>query len=124
VDAYRKAGGDGDVIGQLTLSFGHDRDKAIDLALEIWPNAGIPGQLSQDLPTYVHFEQASELVTRAVIEKQIPCGADVDAIVKAATEFAEAGFTMLHVHQIGPDQRGFLDWWQQELADALASVQS
>jgi hypothetical protein len=40
VDAYRKGGGKGDVIGQLTLCFGRDRDKAIDTALEIWPNAG------------------------------------------------------------------------------------
>jgi hypothetical protein len=27
---------------------------------------------------------------------------------------------MLHFHQIGPDQDAFLDWWRDELADALA----
>ena len=122
VDAYREAGGDGDVIGQLTVCFGRDRDKAIDTALEIWPNAGVPGQLSQDLPTYTHFEQAAQLVTRDTIAEQVPCGDDVDAIVKAVAEFADAGFTMLHFHQIGQDQQGFLDWWQQELSDALADV--
>jgi coenzyme F420-dependent glucose-6-phosphate dehydrogenase len=119
VDAYRNAGGKGDVIGQLTLCFGRDREKAIDTALEIWPNAGIPGQLSQDLPTYTHFEQAAELVTREAIAEKMPCGDDVAAVVAAATEFADAGFTMLHVHQVGPDQQGFFDWWQEELADAV-----
>jgi G6PDH family F420-dependent oxidoreductase len=122
VDAYRNAGGDGDVIGQITICFGRDREKALDTALEIWPNAGVPGQLSQDLPTYVHFEQASQLVTREVIADQVPCGDDVDAVVETATQFAEAGFTMLHVHQIGPDQQGFLDWWQSEVAEAVRDV--
>ena len=122
VDAYRKAGGDGDVIGQLTLCYATDREQAIDTALEVWPNAGVPGQLSQDLPTYTHFEQAAQLVTRDVIAEQIPCGSDAGAIVKAASEYAEAGFTMLHLHQIGPDQEGFFTWWREELADALSDV--
>jgi hypothetical protein len=110
------------VIGQLTLCFGRDRDKAIDTALEVWPNAGVPGQLSQDLPTYTHFEQAAQLVTRDTIAEQVPCGDDPQAIVDSVTEYADAGFTMLHIHQIGPDQRGFLDWWREELADAVAEV--
>src|SRR3954471_12953928 len=122
VDTYRDGGGDGDVIGQLTLCFGRDRDAAIDTALKIWPNAAIPGQLSQDLPTYTHFEQASQLVTRDTIAEQVPCGDDVDAIVKSVREFADAGFTMLHFHQIGPDQTGFFDWWREELADAIADI--
>ena len=110
------------MIGQLTLCFGRDRDKAIDTALEIWPNAGLPGQLTQDLPTYAHFEQASELVTRETIADEVPCGDDVDAIVKAVRDFADAGFTMLHFHQIGPDQHGFLEWWRDELAEAVAEI--
>ena len=122
VDAYRKAGGSGDVIGQLTICYATDRERAIDTAFEVWPNAGVPGQLSQDLPTYTHFEQAAQLVTRDVIADQIPCGNDAGAIVKAASEYAEAGFTMLHFHQVGPDQQGFLDWWRDELADALGDV--
>ncbi len=122
VSAYQKAGGKGDVIGQLTLCFDRDREKAIDTAFEIWPNAAIPGQLSQDLPTFTHFEQAAELVTREHIADQITCGDDVDAVVEAVTEFAEAGFTKLHFHQVGPDQQGFIDWWRDELADAVSAV--
>ena len=94
------------MIGQLTLCFGRDKDKAIDTAFAIWPNAGIPGQLSQDLPTYTHFEQASELVTREIIADDMPCGDDVDAVVKAAREYADAGFTMLHFHQVGSRPAG------------------
>ncbi len=122
VDAYRAAGGDGDVIGQLTLCFGRDRERAIEMATEIWPTAAIPGQLSQDLPTYRHFEQAAELVTPEAIAREVICGDDTDAVVRAVGEFADAGFTMLHFHQIGSDQQGFLDWWQAELGEAVTAV--
>lgn len=120
VAAYRDAGGDGDVVGQLTLCFDTDRERAIDTAFTIWPNAGVPGQLSQDLPTFTHFEQAAQLVTREMIGEQVLCGNDALAVAKAVAEFADAGFTKLHFHQIGPDQAGFLDWWTDELSGAVA----
>ncbi|MEZ5298359.1 MAG: TIGR03557 family F420-dependent LLM class oxidoreductase [Ilumatobacteraceae bacterium] len=74
--------------------------------------AGIPGQLSQDLPTWTHFEQAAQLVTPEHIRSTIVCGADVDAVRNAVQTYADAGFTSLHFHQVGPDQRGFLEWWR------------
>lgn len=120
VDAYRGAGGQGDVIGQLTLCFDTDRERAIDTACTVWPNAGIPGQLSQDLPTFTHFEQAATLVTRDVIADEVLCGNDTGAVAKAVQAFADAGFTMVHFHQIGPDQDGFMEWWRNELSGAVA----
>ena len=122
VSAYHDAGGKGDVIGQLTLCFDDDRERAIDTAFEIWPNASIPGQLSQDLPTFTHFEQAAQLVTREQVAKDVLCGNEVEALVDAVKEFASAGFTMLHFHQIGSDQQGFIDWWRNELGDALSAL--
>jgi len=124
VEAYRGGGGTGDVIGQLTLCYGNDRAEAIATAHRVWPNAAIPGQLSQDLPTPTHFGQAAELVTADTIAQQVICGDDTAAVVEAVRQYHEAGFTMLHFHQVGPDQRGFLDWWIEELADALADVGS
>jgi G6PDH family F420-dependent oxidoreductase len=122
VEAYRTGGGRGDVIGQLTVCYGTDRDAAVATAHRVWPNAAIPGQLSQDLPTPAHFQQASQLVTPELIADEIPCGNDATAIVKAVSEYAAAGFTMLHFHQVGPDQSGFLAWWRDELSDAVKDI--
>lgn len=124
VNAYRGAGGTGEVIGQLTVCYDTDTDRAVATAHEIWPNAGIPGQLSQDLPTWTHFEQAAQLVTPEHIRSSIVCGADVGAVRAAVQEFADAGFTSLHFHQVGHDQRGFLEWWRAELAGALSDVRA
>ena len=122
VDAYRDGGGSGRVIGQLTLCHHEDRDEAIRIAHRIWPNAAIPGQLSQDLPTWTHFEQAARLVRPDDIGEAVLCGRDVAAVVDQVRSYAEAGFTDLHLHQIGPDQRRFVDWWRTELSTALTEV--
>lgn len=118
VQAYRDAGGDGDVIGQLTICWG-PADDAARTAFEIWPNAAVQGQLSQDLPTWTHFEQAARMVTSDDVARAVVVGDDVGAVVDEIARFADAGFTHLHLHQVGPDQRGFFDAWNAELGSAV-----
>lgn len=119
VDAYRSAGGGGPIYGQVTLCYGDDRDEAIETAHRVWPNAGIPGQLSQDLPTWTHFEQAAELVSPDHITERVPCGPDVDAIAQLVQQYVDAGFDHVHFHQVGQDQRRFLDAWHDRIRPAL-----
>lgn len=118
VRAYRDAGGTGRVIGQLTMCWG-PADEAARTAHEIWPNAAVTGQLSQDLPTWSHFEQAARMVTVDDVSRAVVVGDDLAAVVDAVGEYADAGFTDLHLHQVGPDQRSLLDVWRSELHQAL-----
>jgi coenzyme F420-dependent glucose-6-phosphate dehydrogenase len=97
-----------------------DEAQARRTAHEIWPNAGVPGQLSQDLPTWTHFEQAAELVTEDVATSSLPCGPDVEPVIESVRQFLDAGYDHLYFHQIGPDQEGFLRFWSDELQPALA----
>jgi G6PDH family F420-dependent oxidoreductase len=119
VDAYRRAGGRGPVYGQITVCVAADEESARKTALEAWPNAGLPGQLSQDLPTWSHFQQVSELVTADRVAQRIACGPDPDKIVDLAKKYTDAGFDHLHFHQVGPDQRAFIDFWKSTLSAAL-----
>jgi coenzyme F420-dependent glucose-6-phosphate dehydrogenase len=119
VEAYRGAGGKGTAIGQVTLCWAPDRETAVDTALRVWPNAAIPGQLSQDLPTWTHFEQAAKLVTKDAIAEQVPCGPDPGPVLELLDRYVEAGFDRIHVHQIGPDQQGFVRFWLEEVAPEL-----
>jgi G6PDH family F420-dependent oxidoreductase len=120
VTAYRDSGGDGPVYGQVTLCWATDRAEAVKTAVEIWPNAGNPGQLSQDLPTWTHFEHVAELVTEEIIAERVPCGPDVSPIVELVRDYEDAGFDHIHFHQVGPDQRGFAEFWRKELLEALS----
>lgn len=119
VDAYRDAGGTGPVYGQLTVCVHDDEQQARKMAHEIWPNAAVAGQLSQDLPTWTHFEQAATMVTEDDVASRVVCGTDVGRVVEQVDAYREAGITHLHFHQVGPDQRRFLDFWGEQLRSAL-----
>jgi coenzyme F420-dependent glucose-6-phosphate dehydrogenase len=119
VDKWHGAGGSGPVYTQVSLCWAASEKEAIETAFRVWPNTVVPGQLSQDLPTPKHFEQATEIVTEEMVADSMPCGPDVGAIVEAAKELVDGGADHVYFHQIGPDQEGFLDVWDRELRDAL-----
>lgn len=122
VSRYRSAGGMGPKYAQLSLCYGPDRETAARTVLRCWPNRAIPGQLSQDLPTWTHFEQAAELVTVETVTDGLAVGPDVDEIVRQTEAYLAAGFDHVHFHQIGPDLEPFLNLWESELRDRLGTL--
>jgi len=115
VDAFSQSGGKGPRYGQLTVCWGPDEKKALQTAQEIWPNSGLPGELSQELPTPAHFEQASQLVTPETMKEQVVIGPDASKYLAKIDEFIQAGFDHVYLHQIGPDQEGFIRFCRQEI---------
>jgi G6PDH family F420-dependent oxidoreductase len=106
--------------GQVTVSWAKSQKAGIAAALEWWPTAAVHGELSQELPLPAHFEQASADVTGEQLKKQIICGPDVDPIRAKIDEFVKAGFTHVYLHQVGPDQDGFIDFCAQRLLPSYA----
>lgn len=47
--------------------------------------------------------------------EEIICGPDPEPYLAAIQEYAEAGFEHVSLHQIGPDQSGFFDFYQREI---------
>ena len=119
VEAWEKAGGTGPRYAQINLCWAEDAEEAKRTAERSWPNAGVPGQLSQDLPTPSHFEMATEHLTQEQIVGQIACGPDPEPVVEQVQQFLDAGFDHLHLHQIGADQEGFMRFWAKELRPRL-----
>jgi G6PDH family F420-dependent oxidoreductase len=123
IDAYQQAGGSSPLFAQLNVCWAPDVESARRTVHEIWPNGAIPGQLSQDLPTWTHFEQAAQLVDEEKATASVPCGPDVaEQLVDSVREYRKAGYDHLYFHQIGPDQDGFLHYWQNELRAALDDI--
>ncbi len=119
VAAFESAGGRGPRYAQLNVCWAADEESARRTVHEIWPNSGIPGQLSQDLPTWTHFEQAATLVTREQASASVSCGPDPAPLLAAVKESVAAGYDHIHFHQIGPDQEGFFSFWENEILPAL-----
>lgn len=119
IEHWSSAGGSGPVYSQISLCYATDAEEAVDTVARVWPNTGVPGQLSQDLPTPSHFEMATSAVHREDLAEAVPCGPDVDAVVEQAREAIAAGIDHLYFHQIGDDQESFCQWWQAELRPRL-----
>ncbi|MER5977528.1 TIGR03557 family F420-dependent LLM class oxidoreductase [Streptomyces sp. NPDC001857] len=121
VEQFRKGGGGGKpVSGGTKVCYGTDREEALRTAHRLWANELLPGELGQVLPTPRHFEQAQSLVTEDMVRGNRVCGDDVDEHVSALTAFADAGFDRVYVNQIGPDQRGFFDFYRTKVLPQLS----
>ena len=122
LETYRSNGGRGEASAGFKVCWGEDRDKCAELAHRLWRTSGVPGELSQELRSPALFEQASSKVTIEDVAEAIPCGPDVDAIVAAAQEYADAGFDRLYISQIGPAQDEFFEFLASDLAPALELI--
>jgi G6PDH family F420-dependent oxidoreductase len=101
--------------GQLTVCWAESERVAVDTAYEWWPNAALKGELGQELPLLRHFQQATATLSREQVAAVIVCGPEPERHRDAIQEFAEAGFDRVWVHQVGPDQTGFLRFYEREI---------
>ncbi len=106
----------------LKVAWADTKEQGVDHAYRIWPNAGLPGELSQVLPTVEHFEQAATMVTREKIAEDTPAGPDVDVHVAAFQPFVEAGFDEIYVANMGPEYAAMLRAYGRDVLPALRSA--
>lgn len=120
VRGFERAGGQGNPrFGQVHVCWAEDEAAARRTAHEWWPNAAIGGELGLELPLPRHFEQAAETVREEDVAETVACGPDPDRHIEAIREYADAGFDHVWVHQIGPDQQGFLRFYRDEVLPKL-----
>ncbi|WP_227354350.1 TIGR03557 family F420-dependent LLM class oxidoreductase [Haladaptatus salinisoli] len=116
VETFDEAGGEGPRYSQMSICYAEDEDEAIDTALENWPNTSLPGELAAQLATPTHFEQASKMVTREdIAEGSVVTDPDPDTHVENLRQFFDAGYDHVYVHQIGPNQEAFFDFYENEV---------
>jgi coenzyme F420-dependent glucose-6-phosphate dehydrogenase len=121
IERFEAAGGAGKPrYGQVTVCWGEDEERAKQTAYEIWPNAAIKGELSQELPNPEHFEQAATMVTPDGVAESVPCGPDPGPIREQIDQYADAGYDHVYIHQVGPDQEGFIRFAEREILPRYA----
>jgi coenzyme F420-dependent glucose-6-phosphate dehydrogenase len=119
IEGFHDAGGEGAIYGQVTVCWASDESEARKTAHKWWPNAAIPGELSQELPLPRHFEQAAGSVTEDDIAQAIVCGPDPERHLEAIRKFVDSGYTHVYVHQVGADQDGFFNFYSNEVLPKL-----
>jgi G6PDH family F420-dependent oxidoreductase len=119
VSAYREAGGDGPKFGQVTICWADTEEQARRTARESWPNVAIHGEASQELSLPSHFEALTASVTEDQVAESVSCGPDPEVHLNKIRPYLDAGFDRVYIHQIGPDQMGFLEFARRALLPAL-----
>jgi coenzyme F420-dependent glucose-6-phosphate dehydrogenase len=123
IEAFEQAGGvKKPRFGQLTVCWARDEAQARHRALEIWPNAAISGHANFELPLPRHYEELAQSVTEDQIAQSVICGPDPKKHLDAIREYAEAGFDHVFVHQVGPEQTGFIDFYRSEILPELRQL--
>ncbi|HET7093428.1 MAG TPA: hypothetical protein VFI22_08120, partial [Thermomicrobiales bacterium] len=55
------------------------------------------------------------------VAKEIVCGPDPQKHLAEIEKYADAGYSHIYVHQVGPDQEGFFRFYEREILPKLAS---
>jgi G6PDH family F420-dependent oxidoreductase len=120
ITRFKRAGGsDKPCYVEMTVCWAKDERRARRTAHEIWGLAGLAGMLFTELSMPSHFEAALEPVSEDKVAEAIICGPDTTRYVDAIRKAEATGYSHVCLHQVGPDQKGFLDFCQRQLFPAL-----
>lgn len=110
INAFRSSGGEGkSCMVETAVCYGRSEDEAKRTAYEWFPIAANKGELNWVVPTPAHFEQMQQMVTPDEVAKTVVCGPDPERIIQKIGELAELGYDSILLHQVGPDQKRFIN---------------
>jgi G6PDH family F420-dependent oxidoreductase len=125
VKAFEKAGGRGKpCYVELTVCWARSEAEARRTAHAWWPIAAMPGPLARELALPSHVEAAAKLVTEEAVAAKVVCGPDAARHVDAIRQHARAGYGHVCVHQVGPDQEGFLQFYAREVLPRVRTLRA
>jgi G6PDH family F420-dependent oxidoreductase len=97
------------------VAFAPSADEGVEIAHRLWANSGLPGELSQVLPSPRHFEQASQLVTEEATRASVPAGPDPEVHLRALQDYRDAGYDEIYVANMGPHYREMIETFGKEV---------
>jgi G6PDH family F420-dependent oxidoreductase len=125
VKAFEAAGGRGKPrYGELTVCWAESEAEARRTAHKVWPTAAIASSVSWELPLPSHFEDAASSVTEEQVAEEIVCGPEPRRHLEKIETYVKAGIDHVCIHQVGPDQQGFMRFYQREIFPALRTLRA
>jgi alkanesulfonate monooxygenase SsuD/methylene tetrahydromethanopterin reductase-like flavin-dependent oxidoreductase (luciferase family) len=115
VSKFKEAsGGSKPAYGKITVAWAESDEAAQELAVTQWPNAAM-GDYSLDIRTPEDFGDIAKLVRAEDMEGEVLCSIDPAQYHEAVRQYFDAGFDLVFVHQVGPDQEGFIRFFEREV---------
>lgn len=116
IEVFDQSGGSGKPrYGELTVCWAEDQDQAEQTAYKLWPISGLSGPLMSELALPAYFEQAATLIDETAVAKTVICGPDPERHLEAIQKYAQAGYDHVFIHQVGPNQQDFFEFYEREI---------
>jgi coenzyme F420-dependent glucose-6-phosphate dehydrogenase len=103
---------------QLHLSWASTDEDALRNAMVEWPNGGMKFA-KQDVRSPYDFEQMAKLVRPEDFAGRMLISADPDAHRQEIQRFIDAGFDRIYLHNVGRNQREWIDVFGRDVLPAL-----
>lgn len=105
--------------GEVAIAYAASEEEGRKLAHERFRFSGLGWAVNSELPSVEGFEAATQFVRPEDLAEAIPAGPDPEKHAAAIRKFVEAGFDHVSIVGIGPDQQGFIDFFEKELRPLL-----
>ncbi len=106
------------MILQLHLSWAETDEEAMRNALVEWPNGGMKFP-KQDIRSPLDFEQMAKMVRPDDFQGRMLMTADCDVHRKEIQKFIDLGFDQIYLHNVGRNQREWIEAFGREVLPAL-----
>lgn len=116
VKIFKKSGGEGKpCYGECSVCWAEDRDEAIKTVQEYWPIVANKGGINWELYSPKYFEILAGMLDPETEIKGLAYGNNPQDHIDKINRFVKAGYDRIIIHQLGPDQEGFIDFYKKEV---------
>lgn len=123
VKDWQAAGGEGARYIELAFAYARTDKEGLDLAHKYSRFGALGWEVLAELPGVTSFEGATKFVKPEDLRDSIPHGPDPEPYIAEAKKAVDAGFDHIVLLGVGPDQAGFIRFFEQTLAPRLRSLQ-
>ena len=119
IEAYREAGGRGEVAVQVHLAWAPTLVEAEATALEQWRTNTGPPTTAADTPTVAAFNALAQGAGIAEVRRAVLVSADLGELTARLVELCDAGADRLYLHHVGKHQDAFVEAFGEHVLPAL-----
>lgn len=123
IGAFRRGGGAGKKLAlQIHLSWAASDEKARVQAYEHWRANIAPPGVAEVLRTPEEFEEATRNLQPEDLEGHVLMWSDPARYVDTLREYAALGFEELYLHNVGPNQKEFIEAFGSDVLPMVADL--
>lgn len=121
LSAWDDAGGTGEKILQVHLSWAPDADEAYALAHDQWRSNVFGAPACWDLTTAAFDAVSEQGISAEQVHQSVLVSADLGELTDRIHALASLGFDAVYLHHVGQDQRPFLEAFGEHVLPRLNS---